>query len=392
MTLLSRLATRLRRASLPFGIFVVTAVLTLPVSAQPLSQGAGGAEIESPAACSQAQYSLAAIPQQGEEDEIYFGFPPNPDGPTLVGMGLFIDEISDINELDESFSVEAYMELIWCDPREAFDESEIGVTQKILVRNDADAKLDQIWWPTIAIVNEVGGRETKNLELIIAADGTVRYKEKFSVAIENHFELTRFPFDSQELEIEIESFTWDASFVIFHVEADRMGISDEVTPAAWRVGSIDAYVESAQEIRERTAFSEFKMTINVARDAGFYVWKVLMPLLVLVFISWAVFWISVDDLAGRLGVLFTGILTVVAYQLVLSSGLPPVSYFILTDVLIGYSFLLMTLTVVENISLSALHRSGREAQAERMDRIFRWLFPVSYLIGLTLIVVVYLQP
>lgn len=253
MTLLSWLVTWLRRVRLSFAILAIAAVFPLPVSAQPLSQGAGGAETESPAACSQAQYRLADIPQQGEEDEIYFAFPPNPDGSTLVGVGMFIDEISDINELDESFSIEAYLELIWCDPREAFDESEIGMTQKIFVRNDAGAKLDEIWWPTIAIVDEVGGREIKNQELSINTDGTVHYRERFSIAIENHFELTRFPFDSQELEIEVESFAWDASFAIFHMEADRMGISDEVAPAAWHVGSIDAHVESAQEIREHTA-------------------------------------------------------------------------------------------------------------------------------------------
>ncbi len=387
-----QLAAWLLRGSLLFVIFTLTASFTPSLSAQPLSQEPGGAKVESPAACSQAQYRMGVIPKQDEENEIYFGTPPNPDGPTLVDLGLFLDEISAINAVDEQFAIEGYLDLLWCDPREAFDPAEVGVTHKVYVEADAAAKLAEIWWPDIEIVNEIGGRSTKNQELIVAADGTLEYSERFSSVLENHFELLRFPFDRQQLEVEIESFAWDADFLIFHVETDKIGFSDKVEPVAWQIESVTTQMEIVQEIRDRAPFSEFLLTISVARRSGFYVWKVLAPLLLLVFIVWAVFWLGVDDLPSRLGVLFTGILSIVAYQFILTGGLPPVSYFILTDSLIGYSFLFMVLTVVENVYMSTLHSGGQEARAERLDRLCRWLFPASYAIGLVVIVALYLLP
>ena len=68
-----------------------------------------------------------------------------------------------------------------------------------------------MWWPEVTLVNEVHAREMENEELIIYADGTVEYEEKSHAQLEAHYNLRKFPFDRQVLEIEIESFAWTAA-------------------------------------------------------------------------------------------------------------------------------------------------------------------------------------
>ncbi len=53
-----------------------------------------------------------------------------------------------------------------------------------------------------------------------------------------------------------------------------------------------------------------------------------MPLLLIVAISWAVFWMDYEDmnLADRMSVSFTSVLTVVAFDFVSSDSLPKLSY------------------------------------------------------------------
>ena len=66
-----------------------------------------------------------------------FYLPPNPDGPTLVDLGLYIIQITDIDELDNTFKLEGFMDLIWCDPSAAYDSQEIGTNRKIFLEEQA---------------------------------------------------------------------------------------------------------------------------------------------------------------------------------------------------------------------------------------------------------------
>ena len=62
-------------------------------------------------------------------------------------------------------------------------------------------------------------------------------------------------------------------------------------------------------------------------DESFYMSRlVILPLVVIVLLSFSVFWMDRSSVGDRLGVSFIGILTGVAYQLVMSDHLPRISY------------------------------------------------------------------
>ncbi len=111
-----------------------------------------------------------------------------------------------------------------------------------------------------------------------------------------------------------------------------------------------------------------------------------MPLMIIVMLSWSVFWMDKSSLGDRISVSFIGILTVVAYQLVLSEILPRISYFTLTNAFLNISFFIMCATVIVNLRVDNLDRQGLFEEGDRLDRRCRWMFPMIYF-GLILVAI-----
>lgn len=340
--------------------------------------------------CTHSNYRVVEHAGNEESSEVAFVEPPNPEGPVLVTLGLFIIEVTAIDVAENTYHIEGYMDLVWCDPRLAYSAVENGRQEEIFLEEAAHDKLEEIWWPDLVFVNVAGAPEVENAELIILPDGTINFRERFNAELEAHYDLRQFPFDRQILEIEIESFAWHNEYLVLHKEEDKIGFSDEFQIPEWRIQRVEATITEKQEVRDRQPFSEFLMNIEVARLSSYYQWKILLPMAILVAISWSVFWMVGDGLADRMSVSLTGLLTIVAYQFIVADGLPKVSYFTLMDGILTLSFVMMALTIMQNIYVNTLYLHEKEDTAASWDKLCRWLFPLSYFAGLTLLFVVYL--
>jgi hypothetical protein len=345
--------------------------------------------LESATSCANVPYGTVetAAPHLNSEEIEHFVVPPNPSGPVLVDLGLFIEAITDIDPVTNTFRIEGFLDLVWCDPRESFNPEELGWHEKFFLEEDAHEELNTIWQPDITFPNESSPRETENLELVVYEDGTIEYEERFSVTLEAHYDLRHFPFDSQLLEVEIESLAWSEQYLIFHREEDTIGFRSDFELAEWHASSIETEVAEVREIRDRHPYSEFVMLIHVERLAGFYIWRLLLPMIVIVALSWSVFWMKDDDLSNRLLVSFTGILTVVAYQFSVSDSLPHISYMTFMDAVITFSFFMMALTIVENILVFIVYSNNRQDWAGRLEVACRYIFPSIYAAGLIFIAI-----
>jgi hypothetical protein len=336
--------------------------------------------LESVAACANVPYGTvaSAAPHLASQDLEHFVIPPNPNGAVLVDLGLFVEAITEIDPVSNTFRIEGFLDLVWCDPRESFTAEAMGWHEKIFLEDNAHEELNSIWWPDITFPNESGPRETENLELIVFEDGTIEYEERFSVTLEAHFDLVHFPFDKQVLEVEIESLAWSEQYLVFHEEGDMIGFSSDFELAEWHSTAVETKIHEVREIRDRHPFSEFVMLIHVERLSGFYIWRLFMPMIIIVALSWSVFWMKDDDLSNRLMVSFTGILTVVAYQFTISDSLPRISYMTFMDAVITFSFFMMALTIVENLAVYILDKGERKSWANHFETACRFVFPILY--------------
>ena len=321
-------------------------------------------------------------------EEAVFVDPPNAKGATQVDIGLYVIDISNVNSVENTYRLEGLIDLVWCDPR--LKSSSKEKHNQIYLEEDAISKISRIWWPSITFVNEVGEYFQKNEELIIFANGTVQYKEKFSVELKSFFDLTKFPFDEQTLSVAIESFAWDESNLKLKQDNQKIGFSSSLNLPEWEIGDLETKISHNLEVRSQVPFSKFLMQIKLIRKPGFYLWKVIIPLMILVVISWSVFWMAEESLADRISFSLTGILTVVAYQFLISENLPNISYLTLIDAILSLSFVAIALTVAENIIVNWLNMENLKFMAVKVDCICQFAFPTIYVFLLFAITLSYL--
>ncbi len=336
--------------------------------------GVAVAEDVSPAACSRVEYDAAAPA----------GRPPNRTGPTLVGAGIFVTELRNIDAVADDFLFRGYVRATWCDPREGFppDGGAFG-DERLFLGPRADEKMDGMWTPAGYPVNQVSELTMSERVLRIRSDGTVSQDVNISVRLDADYDLRRFPFDRQTLEVQVESFTWDRDHLQWLADDTITGFADGLEIPEWRIVEVGSRVEEVSVIRGSAPFHRYTLFIEVQRKTGFYMWKVILPLLIIVALSWSVFWMTDERFAGRSRISATGVLTIVAYQFVIAEDLPRVAYLTLLDKMMILSFLILAVTVLESL-LVARHQDSDPRRAHRIDDRAKWLFPTSYALMLAL--------
>ena len=131
---------------------------------------------------------------------------------------------------------------------------------------------------------------------------------------------------------------------------------------------------------KKQKISQILLTIVMKRQSAHVVWDIICPLFILVSMVWSIFWMDIESLADRLNISFIGILTIVAYQFLIIDNMPRISYLTFTDSLLLFSFVIMSATVPQSLYIHSLVRRGKQAKAQRIDRMSRWAFPVFYLV------------
>ena len=241
------------------------------------------------------------------------------------------------------------------------------------------------------IINEVGLGDISAIKIEVRPDGHVRFMEARNVTLETPMRLEQFPFDTQTLQARMVAFGNDSDQVLLEVNQRMLGATEEhvkndklVNMAEWRLLNLDMVTRFSDHrfYGEVKPVSELLFTVTLQREAASVLWKVVLPLIILVLLMWAIFWMEVDNLSDRLNVAFIGILTVVAYQFLIEGSMPRISYFTFTDTVLLYSFLVMCLSVLESLVLTTMCKAGHKTAPVLVDRVARCAFPVIYFTGL----------
>lgn len=322
-------------------------------------------------------------------------------GPFVVFVDLAILDIPEVDELAETFEIDAYLRLKWNDPsayNEIGEDIPFGSTYYSDSTNKAMDILENIgWFYVVEIANQVGERNTLLASLSITPEGEIEYMERLQVSLRSEYELSRYPFDSQVLRIRIESFAYDASKLIFENDAIifyRTIDSKEsrLVLEEWKVaGNIKSEADITHSQLMETDWPYVEAHIEIQRKFGYHVWKIFLPLLLIISISWSVFWISKENVSSRLSLSLISLLTVISFNFFISTSLPKISYLTFMDYFVVGIYVFMTLAVTEVLSTYLILSCGKEAVASGINYHSRWAFPVGFIIYLVVMVLIVWQ-
>ena len=291
---------------------------------------------------------------------------PDPPGtPTEVGVGLMLIDLSTISDVNQSITLDALLTLEWTDRR---------------LDGAAGCRYDiaAIWTPEIHLLNSATVQPRQPPQVLVNPGGRVVFTSRYTATIASTSNIAEFPFDERSILLRLGSLRYDRNELAIEIIEPWTGRAAELTVPDWDIGEPSVAVSDLNLPRVDRTLAVYEFQVPAARLADYYVFKFVFPLCLIVMMSWAVFWVNPQNLSPQLQLAATSMLTLIAYQFTVNELLPRVGYLTSMDQYIQASSLLVFLALVEALITGRMASTGRVAIAEMLDRVSRWLFPVTY--------------
>ena len=154
-------------------------------------------------------------------------------------------------------------------------------------------------------------------------------------------------------------------------------IADELSLPDWRILGYEILPLAYTPI-EFIRTAGFAFRFKAERYVAYYLWQVVLPLAVVVVMSWAAFWVGRENVGVRIGVATSSILTLIAHRFVLASLLPRLPYMTRMDYFTVGSTLLVFMALLVVVVTAFLSTRGRDRPARRVDILARVAFPGAF--------------
>lgn len=287
-----------------------------------------------------------------------------------VKIGLHLGDLVEISGSSQSFFADVVMLASWT------DSTLVGAFEKTRTIDLEDA-----WHPLLQIVNKRSVGESLPKILTVDPDGSVRYMQRFTGTFSAVMDLRSFPLDRQRLEVWIVSPVRVGEPARLIVD-DSLPVQRKKQPSIsdWRVGELELVRRDFPQTGSAIVTPGVQLTIEVERQFTYYAIQVIVPLVAIMLMAWAVFWIPPTTVNVRVGVVVTTMLTLIAYRFSLATHVPKLSYLTRLDwFLLGATTLVM-LTLGTMAFSAYLVGHGREDEVRRIDRFGRAIYPTAVIL------------
>lgn len=289
--------------------------------------------------------------------------------PTEVKMRYVVLDIDGVDSAVQNFTMNLFFRAEWMDPRET--HSGDGPVSK---------ELSELWNPNIQITNRQKIFKTMDEVAKVYPSGKVEVVQRVWGDFSQILDLKNFPFDSQNFEVTLVSVghTTDEVQLVLDKELPS-GISPQFSLPDWEILEHKAWGHNTAVFAEMDKAAMFTISLEAKRHNEYYIIKVILPLFLIVAMSWIVFWIDPEQAGTQIGVATTSMLTLIAYRFSIDSLVPAVSYLTRMDTFILSSTLLVFATLGEAVITSVLTKHGKAKLATRMDQWCRLIIPAGFL-------------
>ena len=308
--------------------------------------------------------------EDGSQEHYIAEVRPGPkDKPVPIKMGIVVIDIDSIDGANQTFVANFAILADWKDPRLAQDVDYIRVMD-----------VDDVWTPNIQILNQQKLFGTYPAQVEVSPDGSINYIQRYWGTLSYPMNLKDFPFDSHNLEIKIVTVGRDKENIDFSIDEQRTGMSDLLTVTDFEVAGWEAspkLVDIGPDIQQLPGVV---FEFEAKRLVGFYIIKVLIPLIMIVFMSLIVLIIDPTHIGPRFSIAITSILTLIAYRFLLGNLLPRISYLTHMDYFLFGSMFLVFMVLVETSVIARLMSKDEIKQAKTLDYWSRYAFVVLFIV------------
>ena len=176
----------------------------------------------------------------------------------------------------------------------------------------------------------------------------VTFIDKGVMKFKNDFNLNNFPFDRQKLNIQIINQTGIHASTLRYSDYSEKNIIEfleKTNIPGWEVVGSEVYYDLYQNPNSLDGYINDIINIDLILDRkhGYYIYKVIFPILLILSVCWAAVWITPRELESRLTITIVCLLSLIAYNFVIDAELPKLEYLTTLDIIILISYIYATI-------------------------------------------------
>ena len=213
----------------------------------------------------------------------------------------------------------------------------------------------------------------------------ITYKSESVYKIKNNFNLISFPFDSQKLEIFIINNMSDLSVYEMYtsfwstVKAEEFKKNNDIQ--GWDIKHLELKYDQYYDPITQLILDGVKMEIEIERKSIYYLFKIILPIILILIICWSSVWIDPKEIESRLTITIVCLLSLIAYNFVIDSELPKLEYLTVMDYIILVSYVYATIpNFLTIISYNLMKDRKKRKLADKLEYIEGRYGLVSYLL------------
>jgi hypothetical protein len=155
----------------------------------------------------------------------------------------------------------------------------------------------------------------------------------------------------------------------------------------WKLVDYRVVGENYQEQRfyEDVYLNALNIILEIERESSYYVYKIILPIVLILMVCWSVMWITPKELEARLTVTIVCLLSLIAYNFVIDSEIPKLEYLTTMDWIIFTSYIFATIPNFLCIISHKLYKKNKNL-CFRIEEKAKYFGPISYVLIILLII------
>lgn len=334
------------------------------------------------------------------------GFPKNQKEPFKLITELIVEDIDRVDgkrlEFDSLYTLYVY----WKDPRvadvlkkfDAYEDTNVPAWLCDYEARTVWGESRKLFDPVVEFYNRKSNPDFAQGRadwVEIFSNGTVQMRVRDTATFKAKFDFKKFPFDEQIFSFLIYP-EFPASKMIFVAEPIMEEYKknlyvvegeDGINIPEWKVTTVDYYIDRYKE--GDYEYQGFIVEIGAERVTNYYIFKIIIPILLILSISWSVFWIDRAQIEAKANITIVALLSLIAYNLIMDDVIPKLDYLTFMDAFIFLSYLYTGAATI--LCIYSFYRYKKyKRKINLVDYYAKLLGPISYFVGIFLCSILYL--
>ena len=166
-----------------------------------------------------------------------------------------------------------------------------------------------------------------------------------------------------------------------------LDFKDKNDITGWNITGVSSKYEIFKDPTTNDEHDGFSIILDIERKSGYYIFKIIIPIFLILAVCWSSIWISPREIESRLTITIVCLLSLIAYNFVIDSELPKLEYLTIMDYIILISYVYATIPNFLSIISFNLYKKNKIIVSDNYEALQKKYGLPSYLIVILIIII-----